>query len=131
MPVAGDNFGGTIIIQPSGNNQGEGTEPKTKKTEKNEEQVRATMTVEVPADGKLYIDGKLMKSGSGLRTFQTPVLNQGQLYYYDVRVEIVRNGQTLGDTQRVVLRPGQAVSTSFAHLERQGNEPAAVAGGQQ
>ncbi len=107
--------------------------PKDKEKEPGREvqQVRATMTVDVPADGKLYIDGTLMKSGSGPRTFQTPALNPGQLYFYDVRVEIVRNGKTITDTQRVVLRPGQLASSSFAHLERQATEPATAAAGQQ
>jgi uncharacterized protein (TIGR03000 family) len=98
--------------------------PAMPSSEGQTQQVRAQVTIDVPPEAKLFIDGNLMKSGSGRRVFETPALTPGQVYYYEVRVELVRNGQTLSDTQRVVLRPGQAASASFAHLERQGNDTA-------
>lgn len=90
--------------------------PLPREQQKNDEQARARITIDVPADAKLYIDGQLMKSGSTRRVFQTPQLRNGQLYFYDVRVEVVRNGQTLTQNERVILRPGQESTASFASL---------------
>jgi len=88
--------------------------------------VRAQLVLDLPADAKLFVDGQLMKSGSGRRVFQTPNLQPGQAYFYDIRVEIVRNGQILSDSQRVILQPGQQAAASFAHLERQADATATV-----
>jgi len=74
---------------------------------------RARILVQVPDDAKLYIDGNLMRTGSSNRVFQTPVLQTGKTYYYDLRVEVVRDGQTVVQEKQVLLRPGQEVSAAF------------------
>jgi uncharacterized protein (TIGR03000 family) len=85
-----------------------------------DEQVRARVRVDVPADARLYIDGQLMRTAGRGRTFQTPPLAPGKAYFYDVKVEIDRDGRTMADTQRVVVRAGQMVSADFASLEPRG-----------
>jgi uncharacterized protein (TIGR03000 family) len=77
---------------------------------------RARVAIDVPADAKLYIDGQLMKTGSTRRVFQTPDLDAGKLYFYDLRVEVVRDGRVVSEEQRIILRPGQVASASFADL---------------
>lgn len=77
------------------------------------ESVRATLTVEVPADAVLYIDDVRMKSTSERRTFVTPPLEPGQSYYYDLRAEFTRNGQTVTVNRRVIIRPGETVTTAL------------------
>ncbi len=72
--------------------------------------------MQLPADAKLFIDGNLMKSASEKRTFITPVLRPEQTYFYDLRAEVVRDGRTVAATQRVILRPGEAVQASFPSL---------------
>jgi uncharacterized protein (TIGR03000 family) len=84
--------------------------------EKQDEQARARITVEVPADAKVYIDDQLMHSQSARRTYQTPDLQSGQFYFYDVRAEVIRNGQLVSQSQRIILRPGRASVASFANL---------------
>jgi uncharacterized protein (TIGR03000 family) len=74
---------------------------------------RARLVVKVPADAKLYIDGKLMKTTSAKRTFRTPALQKGQTYYYVLRTEVVREGQAVSETKRVLVRPGRTVWTTF------------------
>jgi uncharacterized protein (TIGR03000 family) len=78
---------------------------------------RARLVVQVPADAKLYIDGNLMKTTSGTRTFNTPLLQPGQAYFYDIRAEVVRDGETKTETRRVIIRPGELASASFPNLE--------------
>jgi uncharacterized protein (TIGR03000 family) len=97
-------------------------EKKDKKDEKKKDETkedasasaRARLLVQVPADAKLYIDGRLMKSTSPSRVFTTPVLQPGQLYFYEVRAEMVRDGQVVRETRRVLVRSGQDSRAVFA-----------------
>jgi len=84
--------------------------------EDKKEQARARVRIDVPADAKVYIDGQLMQSAATPRVFQTPDLREGQLYFYDLRAEVVREGQVVSETQRVILRPGGESVASFANL---------------
>ncbi|MBM4073555.1 MAG: TIGR03000 domain-containing protein [Planctomycetes bacterium] len=78
---------------------------------------QALLLVELPADAQLFVDGKQMKSGQGRAAIITPALDPSKTYAYQVRVELVRGGQTLNETQSVVLRPGHRSRASFAGLE--------------
>jgi uncharacterized protein (TIGR03000 family) len=78
---------------------------------------RAKLVVEVPADAKLYIDDQLMKTTSSKRVFSTPTLAQGQAYYYEVRVEVVRDGKPVSETKRVIVRAGEEARANFASME--------------
>jgi uncharacterized protein (TIGR03000 family) len=78
---------------------------------------RAKLVVEVPTDAKLYIDDQLMKTTSSKRVFSTPLLAQGQAYFYDVRVEVVRDGKTVSDSKRVIIRAGEEARASFPNME--------------
>jgi uncharacterized protein (TIGR03000 family) len=74
---------------------------------------KAKVVVELPTDAKLYIDDQLTNSTSDRRVFSTPVLEKGQTYYYDVRAEMVRNGRTVTETKRVIVKAGAEASTTF------------------
>lgn len=73
----------------------------------------AKLIIEVPANAKLYIDGSLTKSNSQVRHFYTPPLDPGQLYFYDVRVEFERNGQTVQQEKRIYVKAGDVFHASF------------------
>jgi uncharacterized protein (TIGR03000 family) len=77
---------------------------------------RARLIVELPADAKLYIDERPMKTTSGRRTFHTPALQSGQTYYYMLRAEVVRDGKPVSEERRVILRPGEVVREDFKAL---------------
>ncbi len=100
-------------------------EPSLKK----DEQTRARVIVDLPADARLFVDGRRMNGSSSRRVFQTPDLTPGQTYYYELRAEVVRDGQVITANQRVILRPGQAATASFAGLGEQ-RDAAARANGQ-
>lgn len=70
---------------------------------------RAKLVVELPADANLYIDDQLMKTTSERRTFNTPVLDKGQTYYYELKAEVMRDGKAVTQTRRVTLRAGDLV----------------------
>src|SRR5262249_3897691 len=77
---------------------------------------QARLIIEVPADAQLFIDGHAMKTTAAKRVFRTPKLDPSLTYYYDVRAEVVRDGKTVTRTQRVILRAGDQVTTTFADL---------------
>jgi uncharacterized protein (TIGR03000 family) len=87
----------------------------------------ARLIVTVPQEAKLYIDGQLMKTSSARRVFSTPTLRPGQTYFYDVKAEVVRDGQTVSREQRIYLRVGDVVTASFDEL----NQPTATARNQE
>lgn len=103
--------------------------PKVPTPKKNEEQARAKVIVDLPADAKLFVDGQRMNGTSSRRVFQTPELIPGQMYYYELRAEVVRDGQIITANQRLILRPGQSASASFADLGQR-RDASARAGGQ-
>jgi len=77
---------------------------------------RATVRIEVPVGGKLFVDGRHINVAAGTRAFQTPVLKPGETYFYDIRIEIDQSGVVSADERRVVIRPGQEVAVDFPSL---------------
>jgi uncharacterized protein (TIGR03000 family) len=90
-------------------------EPKEKKTD---EQTRARLTIDVPLDARVYLDGEPLKAPVATRVFLTPALNPGSTYFYDLRAEIERDGRTLVASQRVFIRAGQTVNAAFPTLRQ-------------
>ncbi len=78
---------------------------------------KARLIVEVPAGAKLFIDDRSIATQSEHRVFQTPALELGQTYYYEVRVEMNHEGKALSQTKRVLLRPGQEARADFKDME--------------
>ena len=58
------------------------------------------------------------------RVFTTPELKKGSVYYYEVRVEVVKDGQRYTDTKRVLVHGGTEVVQSFADLGRSNSNTA-------
>src|SRR5207302_5142873 len=65
---------------------------------------KARLIVEVPASAQLYIDDQPMKTVAATRTFTTPALEKGQTYYYELKVEVARDGVTHRETRKVLIR---------------------------
>jgi uncharacterized protein (TIGR03000 family) len=78
---------------------------------------RAKLVVELPADAKLYVDDRAMKTMAAVRTFNTPMLEPGQVYYYELRAEVARDGKSIAQTKRVLLRAGEVVRARFDGLD--------------
>jgi uncharacterized protein (TIGR03000 family) len=70
----------------------------------------AHITVNLPADAKIFIEGAEIPSPSPLasdrRLFVTPDLKPGAVYRYTVSAEIVRDGKTLNVTEKVAVQAG-------------------------
>jgi uncharacterized protein (TIGR03000 family) len=76
----------------------------------------ASVTVRLPADAKLFVDDVACPLTSDVRSFATPALQPGQQYAYTMRAEVVRDGTTRTESQRVLVRAGQAVEVRFGAL---------------
>jgi len=76
----------------------------------------ARLTVELPEDAKLYVDGNLTKGNGASRNFHTPELAKGSSYFYELKAEIVVNGETVVEEKRLVVRAGDTLSESFSKL---------------
>ncbi len=74
---------------------------------------RARLIVELPADAKLFVDDHAVKATKSVRNFTTPVLEPGQVYYYELRAEMVRDGKPVTETKRVLIRAGDVVRAQF------------------
>ena len=57
-----------------------------------------------------------LKTTSRRRTFHTPDLEKDQAYYYEVRAEVVRDGKTVGETRKVIVKAGQVIKADFSSL---------------
>jgi len=77
---------------------------------------QAEVVVHLPADARLFVDNVPCPLTSDTRTFKTPRLDPGKQYFYRLRAEVVRNGQTQSETVRVILNAGQQVRVEFANL---------------
>jgi uncharacterized protein (TIGR03000 family) len=73
----------------------------------------ATILVSLPAEAKLTIDGAATQSTAATRVFASPELQPGNEYYYTLRAELVRDGQTVVSTKRVAVKAGDETSVSF------------------
>lgn len=85
----------------------------------------ALLSVNVPAEAKIFINGNETTSTGSERQYISRGLNSGNRYDYEIRAEITRDGQTITETKNVSLAAGQQVNLSF-NLE--GNKEAPVAG---
>lgn len=75
------------------------------------------VTVRLPAAAKLFVDGKEANlTNRGTRSFFTPRLERNQDYFYTVKAEMTRNGQTVSESKRVVVRAGQVSGVDFGDM---------------
>jgi uncharacterized protein (TIGR03000 family) len=73
----------------------------------------ATVIVDLPADATLMVDEHQTQTTSGSRTFQTPPLDPGLVFYYTMKAQLRRNGDLLSVTKRVSVRAGEETRIGF------------------
>jgi uncharacterized protein (TIGR03000 family) len=71
------------------------------------------LTVSVPSDAKVFVNGKATTSIGAQRHFVSRGLRNGFKYAYEVRVEVVRDGRTVEDVKTVELRAGETNRLAF------------------
>ncbi len=76
----------------------------------------ASIKFKVPADTKIYVDGRLTALTGPERTFTTPPLVAGQKFYYVVKAELMVDGKAVVEEKRVIVESGADLTESFSKL---------------
>jgi uncharacterized protein (TIGR03000 family) len=71
------------------------------------------VTVTLPATARLWIENVECPLTSAVRSFDTPPLPSNRQFYYNVKMEVMQNGQLVSQTQRAIITPGQPVQVDF------------------
>jgi uncharacterized protein (TIGR03000 family) len=77
---------------------------------------RARLIVSLPEGAKLFVDGREIQNVGTRKTFRTPTLEEGATYFYEVRAEVMRDGQPAAETRRVLVRSGEVSRADFSRL---------------
>jgi uncharacterized protein (TIGR03000 family) len=75
--------------------------------------VSSRVTVTLPSDARMWVENVECPLTTSVRSFNTPLLNANQQYFYNLKVEVVRDGRTVSELQRVVITPGQEARVDF------------------
>jgi len=78
----------------------------------------ALLTIAVPQDAQVYVNGMLTKTPGAQRQYVSYGLQPGYSYTYEVQAVVIRNGQRLSDTQVVRIRVGDAHDLAFDFAAR-------------
>lgn len=80
----------------------------------------ARISIKLPADTTLYIDGKKNDKSGSIREFTTPPIPFGKEFSYELKLVKTRNGQPEELTQKIVFQAGETVTVDFtdANSER-------------
>lgn len=79
------------------------------------EPVETKLTVDVPAEAKVFLLGSRTKQTGEQRTYTTTQLKAGELWNgYQIRVELEQDGRTLVREQELAIRGGESYELAFS-----------------
>jgi uncharacterized protein (TIGR03000 family) len=104
---------GTPILASNGNMVNPGTQSFFYNPGTANQGNAATITVHLPADANLTIDGQPTRSTSGTRTFVSPPLEPGKTYTYTLRAEINRDGQPRDVKKTINVQAGRPTDVTL------------------
>lgn len=108
--IGGPQYGG----QHGGSGGGAGATPATDSSAPAAGSAAGTVCITLPADATLKFNGTAAAGTGATRTFRTPPLEAGREYAYELTAEVVRDGQTVTATERVVVRAGRETKVTLA-----------------
>jgi uncharacterized protein (TIGR03000 family) len=73
----------------------------------------ARVTVSVPANAKLRVNGTVLSLTGSVRIFDSPPLVPGNVYGYDIKVTWKEGDRQLTETQTIVVTAGSRVNVRF------------------
>jgi uncharacterized protein (TIGR03000 family) len=73
----------------------------------------ALLSIWVPFDAKVTINGLQTKSTGSRRQYVSHGLKPGYVYHYEIRAEIERDGRTVEETRTVTLSAGAKMAVAF------------------
>jgi uncharacterized protein (TIGR03000 family) len=88
-------------------------EPAAPKTSSTSADQSGVLTVWVPYDAKVSINGMQTRSTGSRRQFVSFGLKPGLTYKYEVKAQIIRNGEVLEDIRTVTMTAGDITAVAF------------------
>jgi len=73
----------------------------------------ATVEVRVPPDATVWFDGSKTKLTGDDRLFESPPLETGKAYTYEIKAQWMQDGKTVTRTQNLEVRAGQRFMANF------------------
>jgi uncharacterized protein (TIGR03000 family) len=71
------------------------------------------LTIWVPEDAKVFVNGRATTSVGSRRQYVSFGLKPGLSYNYEVRAEVIRDGQPLVETRSIMLTAGSRSALAF------------------
>ncbi len=88
--------------------------PAAPATEQTSTSSEATLTVNVPSDARVFVNGSKTTSVGSERSYVSRGLQAGFNYTYEVRAEVERDGKIVEETKTVSLQAGRAAHVAFS-----------------
>ena len=88
-------------------------------TEQTSAASEATLTVNVPSDARVFVNGVKTKSVGSERSYVSRGLQSGFNYSYEVRAEVERDGKVVEETKTVSLMAGRTAHVAFTLNSRE------------
>jgi uncharacterized protein (TIGR03000 family) len=76
------------------------------------------VTVRLPEDARLFIDGVACPLTTDTRSFDTPNLEPGKPYHYTLRAEATRDSKKISQSRQILVQAGKSVEVNFTNLDR-------------
>jgi len=73
----------------------------------------ARLKIEVPAEAEVRIEGQPTKQAGTTRWFETPPLQRGEEFVYDIQAQWQENGKPVVQKQQVKLQAGDQIVVQF------------------
>jgi uncharacterized protein (TIGR03000 family) len=87
----------------------------------------AQLVVRVPnPDAKVWFQGQLTSQRGSVREFESPPLEPGKDYTYDVRTEWNQDGRKVVQTRQVEVRAGSVVNVDLTRPQARAEVPAST-----
>jgi uncharacterized protein (TIGR03000 family) len=80
-----------------------------------DEDARAILSIQVPANAELWLEGRPTTQTGASRRFRTPSLTPGADYDYHVRARWSEWDLVMDQTRRVTIRGGVQTTVDFTH----------------
>jgi uncharacterized protein (TIGR03000 family) len=106
---------GAVVPEQKVMPKGKGVEKLKKPPVDNEtsEPAPARITITVPSDARVSIDGTATVSTETTRTFESPILMTGKSYTYTFKAEFVRDGKNVVVSRNVQVKAGSDITVSL------------------
>jgi uncharacterized protein (TIGR03000 family) len=79
----------------------------------NRARTEATLTVNVPANARIFVNGTSTRSHGAVRRYVSRGLTPGSEYSYEIKAELDLDGETIEETKIVKVRAGDSIQVAF------------------